>query len=137
MARKSIKLNKKYGLNPTISKCFVCGKSKDEIVLLGNAYKEEAPMEMVIDKEPCDKCKERMKQGIIFIGIRDGETDNKNPYRTGELLVMKEEGLKGMDLTPEEEKNILKNRIMFIEQKYLKKMGFYEALEEKEKNERK
>lgn len=42
----SVRLHPKYGVNPTIPTCFWCGKDKNEIALLGAAYKEEAPMHM-------------------------------------------------------------------------------------------
>lgn len=62
---KRIKLSEKYGVNPTIPVCFWCGESKNEIALLGrlgDARKGEdieAPKNMVLDYEPCDKCKEK------------------------------------------------------------------------------
>jgi hypothetical protein len=105
----SLRLHKKYGVNPTIPTCFLCGKDKNEIILLGAAYKEEAPMHMVFDKEPCDKCKEYMKQGIILISVRDGESGD-NPYRTGGWVVVKEEALKKVIDDPK----LLEKRMMFV-----------------------
>jgi hypothetical protein len=48
----SLRLHSKHGLNPTIPTCYFCGKEKNELVLLGAAYKEQAPMHMTLDKEP-------------------------------------------------------------------------------------
>ena len=56
-------LHKEHGLNPTMPVCIYCGEDKGEIVLLGNAYKGEAPMKMIIDNEPCDTCREKMDSG--------------------------------------------------------------------------
>lgn len=67
-----MKLNKKHGVNPTIPVCF-CGKEKNEVVLLGAAYKEEAPMKMFIDFSPCDECKKKMKEYIALILSNDGK----------------------------------------------------------------
>jgi len=112
---KSIKLHPKYGLNPSMNQCYVCGEA-DSILLLGRAYKEEAPRMVCIDKEPCDKCKELTKQGIIIIGVRDGEK-GENPYRTGEFFVIKESAFSKLF------KDIPKNRICFMEQKCMKQVG--------------
>ena len=49
----NIRLHKKYGLNPTLSTCFYCGKETGEIALLGAAYDGEAPMHLCTSLEPC------------------------------------------------------------------------------------
>lgn len=64
---KSIPLHPKYGVNPTIPVCLFCGEEKGGIALLGNNYKGEAPMHMVIDVEPCDACKEKMNNGYVML----------------------------------------------------------------------
>jgi hypothetical protein len=58
-----ITLHPKYGLNPTISQCLICGKDLNEIALLGNHYKEQAPMHMVTSIIPCDECREKYGYG--------------------------------------------------------------------------
>jgi len=113
----SIRLHKKYGVNPTIPKCYVCGEDKNELALLGAAYKEEAPIHMCIDKTPCDKCLEYTKQGIIMISVRDGESGD-NPYRTGGWVVVKEDA--ALRLIPKEK---LEKRILFVEDKVWDKIG--------------
>jgi hypothetical protein len=85
-----MRLHKTAGLNPTIPLCFICGKPKNEIALLGAAYKQEAPMHMTVNKEPCEECKELSKRGVVLISVRDGESGD-NPYRTGQLIVIKDE----------------------------------------------
>jgi len=88
----SIRLHRKHGLAPTIPICFFCGKEKNEVALLGAAWKgeEEPPMNMCIDHNPCDECAEYMKQGIILVSVRNG-SDHKDPHRTGGWAVIKEE----------------------------------------------
>ncbi len=81
----SLRLHKEHGVNPTIPLCYFCGKEKGELVMLGAAYKEKAPMNMVINKEPCPDCVENMKKGIMFISVRDGEE--------GKILIELEEWL--------------------------------------------
>lgn len=90
----SIHLHPKYGVNPTVSQCFFCCKDKNELVLLGRAYKEEAPRHMCLDREPCDECKKYMEMGVILVSVRNNETDRNNPYRTGGFVVVKEEAAK-------------------------------------------
>jgi hypothetical protein len=115
---ESIRLHKEHGLNPTIVTCFFCGKEKNEIALLGSAYKDATPMHMVLNKEPCDECKSLMDQGVMLISVRDGEYGD-NPYRTGKIAVMKEEVaqriFKGF-----------KGRVAFVEDSAWTKMGLPE-----------
>jgi deoxycytidylate deaminase len=85
-----VRLHPKYGLNATISTCIICGKEKNEIVLLGSAYKEQAPMHMVVSVEPCDNCKEKyLKEGILLVETDDGKTPSN-----GNLAVIKVEAFK-------------------------------------------
>lgn len=81
----SIKLSKQHGLNPTLPVCFFCGEDKNEIALLGHIgdYRKgediEAPRRMVLDYEPCDKCKEHMKQGVTLIEVSDRQPADGRP----------------------------------------------------------
>ena len=112
-----IRLHKEHGLNPTIAQCFLCGGEKNEVVLLGSAYKEKAPMRMVIDKEPCDDCRHMSKVGILLISVQDG-TDPQNPYRTGRKFSIKEEAFQRIF------GQIPDKRAAFIEDSCLDKLGF-------------
>ena len=89
-----IPLHPKYGVNPAIPVCFYCGKEKNEILLLGNNYKQEAPRHAVWDHRPCDQCRDYMKQGIILIGVIGVDEaksgDRSKPYRTGQFVVVSE-----------------------------------------------
>lgn len=109
----SIRLSKKHGVNPAIPVCFLCQEKKNEIILCGRlkGADEQAPQNAVWDMEPCDKCKEWMAQGIILISVRDGETDMKNPYRTGGWTVIKEEAFRRMFKGCDE---VLKKRVAFL-----------------------
>lgn len=83
MAKNNIRFSKKHGLNPSMSACFLCGETKNEIVLFG-ALKDdaEAPRHCIIDYEPCDKCKEKYKHDIIFIEASHSEQKNGLPPTT-------------------------------------------------------
>jgi len=90
-----VRLHKEHGLNPTISQCYYCGKDKNELALLGAAYKKEAPMHMVLDFEPCDECKPKLAQGITFIHCAE-DGDKNDPKPTGGYSVIKEKAAKKM-----------------------------------------
>lgn len=138
----SVRLSKKHCLNPTIPTCFFCGQSKNEIMLLGAAGDKiakdmgkedgEMPMNCCMDMSPCEECAGYMKQGIMFISIRDGETNKEQPYRTGKLWVLKEEAVNGFLKNDSELlDNILKCRFCFIEDSIAEQIGLTN-LEEKE-----
>jgi hypothetical protein len=45
-----------------------------------------------ISYKPCDECKKLMTMGYLLIGVDETKTtDNKNPYRTGQIWVIKHE----------------------------------------------
>ena len=118
-----MRLHKKYGLNPTITQCFFCGKDKNEIALLGAAYKNQAPTHAVIDKEPCEKYKKYMEMGIMFVSVKDNTDqenpyNQENPYRTGKIAVIIEQAAKKIFGD-----SIGKFRFAFVEDKAWKKIG--------------
>jgi len=64
---KGITISQKHGVNPAIPTCFWCGESKNEIVLFGRLPGDrEAPRNVIVDYDPCDKCKDAMAQGIML-----------------------------------------------------------------------
>lgn len=94
---KLLRLHKKYGVNPTIAKCFLCGEAKNEIALLGSAFPEEAPMYMVLDVEPCEKCREKyLKIGVLLAEAerRENHFGKIDYYPNGKFLVIKDEAFK-------------------------------------------
>ena len=99
----SIKVSPKHGLNPTIPVCFWCGSDKNEIALMGKMDKNdsEAPRRLIVDYEPCDKCKELFSKGIHVIGVTEKpivegafpivSDDQHELYPTGSMFVSSEE----------------------------------------------
>ena len=93
-----IRFSKKHGLNPTIPRCFFCGESKNEIALLG-ALKDdiEAPKNLILDYEPCDKCAEKFKEGVLIIAVEsypvvpNQPPIQKNAYPSGPYALTKPE----------------------------------------------
>lgn len=96
-----ITLSPKYGVNPTIPVCFWCGEEKNEVALLGHIgdgrkHEDfEAPMHMVLDYEPCDKCRANMSMGftIMEATTRPNSTTNvpmqNGVYPTGRFAVIR------------------------------------------------
>ena len=83
----SIRLSKKHGVNPTICKCFFCGESKGIALLgqIGDLRKGEdieAPIECVMDYEPCEKCQENMDKGVTLIEVTDIQPIDNRPAMT-------------------------------------------------------
>jgi len=112
---KSIKLHPKHGLNPSLEICYICGEDKDTIIMLGAAYKGEAPHRMCVNREPCEACVEHMRQGVIFISVKDGQPESDNPYRTGKFAVVTENAVKRIVQPGVLQDHILKARVAFIE----------------------
>jgi hypothetical protein len=120
---KSIYLHPKHGLNPTIPLCIVCGKEKNEIALLGNAYKGQAPMHMVTSIEPCDACREKfLTEGTMLMEATEDWSHSKmgKPRRepTGKFVILKDEAfcrIFNQEKPPT-------NKIAFCEEGLLKKI---------------
>ena len=97
---ESIRVSQKYGLSPTIPVCFWCGSERNEIALLGKVgdgrkgEDYEAPKYMVLDYEPCDKCRAAMEAGFTIMeatSTPNGATSvemQKGAYPTGRFAVL-------------------------------------------------
>lgn len=128
---EAIYLSEKHGLNPTIPTCYYCGESKNEVALTGRAG-EAIAREMghpdgkmprkgpVLDMEPCDKCAEWMRRGIIIMEAellpKSSERRNGFPEvrRGGCLWVMTEEAVKSFMKPGETLNAALRDRWTFI-----------------------
>lgn len=92
--------------------CFLCHEPKG--IVLDWRLRNSLPRQACYNKEPCDKCAEWMKQGVILISVRDGESGD-NPYRTGGWPVVKDEALRRIVGDSERLDEILKARVCFID----------------------
>ena len=134
-----IRVSSEHGVNPSVGLCYFCNEPK-EVVLLGalspqrrdqifgpelsaEAAHEDvgnsaaAPRQAVYNMEPCAKCEEYMRLGIICISVDPVHTtDKRNPHRTGGWAVVREEAVQRA-LANEAEllKEVLAKRVMFIE----------------------
>ena len=80
--------------------CPICGKKINEQIMMNSTLTEKNAEEIKslhnksvgYSEEPCDECKELKKQGFIFIEVDESKTEDKsNPYRTGNMWVIKKE----------------------------------------------
>lgn len=96
----SLRLSKEHGLNPTVGICFWCGEDTGTLALLGASYHGEAPRSMVLDYEPCDKCKEQFEAGINLTEVSEHPNRAGQPpiqgnlYPTGRFCIVTEEAVR-------------------------------------------
>ena len=76
-----LRLHPKHGVNPTVPICMFCGKDKSQVVLLGAAYKGEAPMHMLLDADPCEECQKKASE-YVFLAEAEVSAEGK-PRFTG------------------------------------------------------
>lgn len=120
MAKDSITLSPKHGVNPTLPICFFCGNERGDIALLGKLPDDkEAPKYIILDYEPCDSCRSHMEQGITCIEVTDKITFNGQPtidnthYPTGRWCVITEEAAQRIFT----DKNLVKGKTILIDVK--------------------
>ncbi len=113
---KGIRVSEKHGLNPSISVCVICGEDKNELIIPGRLKGDaEAPRRAVWNHEPCDKCKEHMKMGVIIVCVNSALTKDQNdPYRDGRIVVLKDEAIQKIVHPKELADEILKRRVCFM-----------------------
>lgn len=127
-----IKLSPKHGVNPTIPVCFWCGKPKNEIAMLGHIgdlrkgedYK--APMQAVLDYNPCEECVSMWAQGVACIEVHQGRPTpyrppidkNRDIYPTGRITIVTCEAAKEAFDNP----NFTRGQRVFIEDEAYKQI---------------
>lgn len=114
MGRGSISIHPKYGVNPSMGACFICGEDTGEILLLGNNRGQEAPRKM-ISGSMCPQCKQAVAAGaVMLVEVKDGEAGKKEPYRTGRIV--------GVSRSAINESAIGKSPMAYVEESDLKAM---------------
>lgn len=99
----------KHGLNPSMDICFFCGEPKG-IALFGKMKGDaKAPQSVLLNYEPCDKCKEAMDKGTTIIEVVVQPNGNMpiqdGAYPTGRWCVMRREA--AMELFNTDNPNVL------------------------------
>lgn len=133
MAKDSIELSPKYGLNPTIKMCFYCGEESGEIAIMGRIRERgadgrpvknsdiEAPRQMLLDYQPCEKCKEKLKDRFLIYRTESAEgrlpVFARNRIATAYVGIPKEKAKEFLDdclnISEEEKEQVIeKNGLM-------------------------
>lgn len=88
--KDSIPLHPKYGVNPAVAVCLVCGDSHS-VLLYGNNLKEEAPREVPMGI--CTKCEKGIAEGVVWcVEVAEDEPGLMNgATRTGRIFGVKRE----------------------------------------------
>lgn len=124
----SIRLSPKHGINPSIMCCPICGTDTG-VGLLGHLPHDDEAPRYIPDNAPCEQCQSVMDKGVLFVQIRDGETDRVNPYRTGPIIGIKIEAVERMMRPGPTTDDVLKKRVCFMEQSTWHSLGFPESTE--------
>lgn len=90
-----IQLSPKYGVNPSVGLCWICGNENGTIILPGRLPDDkQAPRSAVWDATPCPACADAMQKGIMLIELsrepKTGEHPGTVP-RTGWIAAITEE----------------------------------------------
>lgn len=64
---KRIRLSEKYGVNPTMLVCPVCGNETGEIALLGKLKGDKEAPKYMYGNHPCDECKKKFDEGYVAL----------------------------------------------------------------------
>ena len=130
-----------------LTKCYFCNES-NEIILHTrltpfHASQVEKLNGMVINMNPCQKCEDLMKRGVILITIDNeksapgwekpdgGDNWMPNPYRTGGWFVVTDDATKRMFTSMADW--AIKHRFIFIEHEAAKMIGLFDATPEEAK----
>ena len=118
----SISLHPKHGLNPSLVVCQYCGEITNEIVLLGNTIKDEAPRHSIISLEPCENCKKIFEQGVAIIEIE--LIENAACPKVLRYIVITEEAAKEMFADYEHLDQVLKQHMVCVPKGFLDGVEF-------------
>jgi len=126
-------------------RCYFCGES-DRILLAtrynqkGEPLKDLGPLNnKVIDMDPCRKCQDWMKQGIILLGIDPEKSDPvwekeklPNPFRSGAFSVIKDDAFDRIFDGEGVKEFAHKHRFMFVDHKVLVMLGIVKETADEE-----
>lgn len=129
--------------NVALTKCFYCGG--DDRILLATRYRSDgSPVQdlghahgAVIDMEPCNKCRELMGLGVIFLTIDEKKSPPgwnseriPSPFRTGGFFVVKDDAVRRIINATSLADWAIQHRWMFIEHEVAERLGFFRMAEQ-------
>lgn len=123
-----------------LAKCYFCGGPNEVIInrLLTrvSADRIREADGKVISMDPCSKCADMMKQGVILITISSELSDRDwnmqsmpNPYRTGGFFVVRDEAIRRIVQPKDIADWAIEHRWMFIEHEAAEKLGLFRIAE--------
>ena len=98
--KKMNKEKSKLGVALVKEACMLCGKIVDGPIIMNTRLSEKNAEEVEklhgevvgYTEKPCEACQDMMSKGYLLIGYVKSKTDDmKNPYRNGNLWVIKSE----------------------------------------------
>ncbi len=114
-----------------LSRCFWCGKEKNELILpkkQNKAWCDNKSMSVVVNYEPCDACREEDKLGVRVIEVQDTPLTENQPeiqegfYPTSHTWVVDKDVAKKVFETD--------NLVVMLEEKTARLLGLYSVVEE-------
>lgn len=129
-----MRLSKKHGAAPILTKCYLCGEPKNELMLVGaqsdkvarahgfDDYERMGSQPICMDKLPCEECEKHMKIGVILIGVKDDDQE----YRTGHYLVVSPQFIERVIQPKELMERVLDKRVAFVPVTMLADLGLLE-----------
>ena len=79
-----LRLSEKYGVNPSLMCCIICGEATG-VALLGHNDGKEAPRKMTGPGEICDSCRgAHLSNGTLLMSVKNGRL-------LGDIIVIKDE----------------------------------------------
>lgn len=113
--------------------CFICGKETEGPIIMNSLLTEKAANEVKqlhnkcigYSEEICSDCKKLAEQGLIVLEIDASKSESDNPYRTGNMWVIKSDCALAKDM-----KDFIINKFgcefVFVDKECAKQLGFYE-----------
>lgn len=113
--------------------CFICGKETEGPIIMNSLLTEKAANEVKqlhnkcigYSEEICSDCKKLAEQGLIVLEIDASKSESGNPYRTGNMWVIKPDCALAKDM-----KDFIINKFgcefVFVDKESAKQLGFYE-----------
>jgi len=71
MAKDDIRLSPRYGLNPSLGTCPICGEENGEIILHGLLKNDQEAPRHTWTLHPCSECKDKLASGVGLVEIID------------------------------------------------------------------
>ena len=119
--RNSIRLSPKHGVNPGIIVCPIC-LGDTGVALFGALPGDNEAPRRSRDFQPCAKCQEHMKLGVILIHTWD-PAPNETPRQSGSYVVVVEAYIRRV-FTEELAEELLVSRRALLPDSMWKALGF-------------